>query len=68
MIKDLVVLSLFVFLFSTVESHKKIDKILSIVKNIQNEMVTVNEKVDALTPIIEGSCSCCNDKPQCQGK
>jgi len=66
MLKELVVLSLFVFLLSTVESNKKINKILSIVKNIQNGMVTVNEKVDALTPVIEGSCSCCNDKPQLQ--
>jgi len=40
-------------------------KVLSIVKEIKNEMVTVDEIVDALTPIIEGSCSCCDDKPQC---
>ena len=68
MIKELVVLSLFVFLLSTVESNKPIKKVLSIVKDIKNEMVTVDEIVDALTPIIEGSCSCCDVKPQCQGK
>ena len=68
MIKELVVLSLFVFLLSTVESHKSMKKVLSIVKDIKNEMVTVDEIVDALTPIIKGSCSCCDDKPQCQGK
>ena len=68
MIKELVVFYLFVFLLSTVESHKSMKKVLSIVKDIKNEMVTVDEIVDALTPIIEGSCSCCNDKPQCQGK
>ena len=68
MLKELVVLSLFVFLLSTVESNKPIKNVLSIVKDIKNEMVTVDEIVDALTPIIEGSCSCCNDKPQCQGK
>jgi len=66
MLKELVVLSLMVFLLSTVESNKPIKKVLSIVKDIKNEMVTVDEIVDALTPIIEGSCSCCNDKPQCQ--
>jgi len=66
MIKELVVPSLFVFLLSTVESHKSMKKVLSIVKDIKNEMVTVDEIVDALTPIIEGSCNCCNDKPQCQ--
>jgi len=65
MIKELVVFYLFVFLLSTVESHKSMKKVLSIVKEIKNEMVTVDEIVDALTPIIEGSCSCCDDKPQC---
>jgi len=66
MLKELVVLSLMVFLLSTVESNKPIKKVLSIVKDIKNEMVTVDEIVDALTPIIEGSCSCCDEKPQCQ--
>jgi len=66
MIKELVVLALFVFLFSTVESHKQQKKVLSIVKDIKDEMVTVEEIVDALTPIIKGSCSCCDDKPKCQ--
>jgi len=66
MLKELVVLSLFVFLLSTVESNKPIKKVLSIVKDIKNEMVTVDEIVDALTPIIKGSCSCCDDKPKCQ--
>ena len=68
MIKELVALALFVFLLSTVESHKQQKKVLSIVKDINNEMVTVDEIVDALTPIIKGSCSCCDDKPKCQGK
>jgi len=67
MLKELVVLSLFVFLLSTVESNKQIKKVLSIVKDIKNEMVTVDEIVDALAPIIEESCSCCNEKPQSQG-
>ena len=68
MIKELVVLALFVFLLSTVESQKQQKKVLSIVKEIKNEMVTVEEIVDALTPIIEGSCSCCHDKHHCHGK
>ena len=68
MIKELVALALFVFLLSTVESHKQQKKVLSIVKDIKNEMVTVDKIVEALTPIIEGSCNCCNDKPKCQGK
>ena len=68
MIKELVVFYLFVFLLSTVESHKSMKKVLSIVKDIKNEMVTVDEIVDALTPIIEGSCSCCDEKPQCKGE
>ena len=68
MIKELVVLSLFVFLLSTVESHKSMKKVLSIVEDIKNEMVTVDEIVDALAPIIEESCSCCDEKPQSQGK
>jgi len=66
MLKELVVLSLFVFLLSTVESNKPIKKVLSIVKDIKNEMVTVDEIVDALAPIIEESCSCCDEKPQSQ--
>ena len=68
MIKELVVFSLLVFLLSTVKSHKQQKKVLSIVKDIKNEMVTVDKIVEALTPIIEGSCNCCNDKPKCQGK
>ena len=74
MMKELVALSLFVFLLSTVESQKPIKKVLSIVKEIKEQMVTVDdmkeiknqivdEVVDAINPTIAASCSCC-DKPQ----
>ena len=43
MMKELVALSLFVFLLSTVESQKPIKKVLSIVKDIKKNMLTLEE-------------------------
>ena len=78
MMKDLVALSLFVFLLSTVESQKQkqkpIKKVLSIVKEIKKNMLTLNEMevmkeqivdevVDSIVPVIKESCSCCDDEP-----
>ena len=74
MMKELVALSLFVFLLSTVESQKPIKKVLSIVKEIKKNMLTldeidvmkgqiVDEVVDSIVPVIKESCSCCNDEP-----
>jgi len=71
MIKKLLVLSLFILLLSTVESKHK-QKVLKIVTDIKKQMVTmddleeikdqiVNEVVDTLVPVIEGSCSCCEE-------
>ena len=74
MMKELVALSLFVFLLSTVESQKPIKKVLSIVKDIKKNMLIldemevmkeqiVDEVVDSIVPIIKESCSCCDDEP-----
>ena len=74
MMKELVALSLFVFLLSTVESQKPIKKVLSIVKDIKKNMLTleemevmkeqiVDEVVDSIVPVIKESCSCCDDEP-----
>ena len=74
MMKELVALSLFVFLLSTVESQKPIKKVLSIVKDIKKNMLTLNEMevmkeqivdevVDSIVPVIKESCSCCDDEP-----
>merc|ERR1712002_1307420 len=43
MMKEVVALSLFVFLFSTVESTKPIKKVLSIVKDIKENMLTKDD-------------------------
>ena len=79
MMNELVALSLFVFLLSTVESQKQkqkpIKKVLSIVKEIKKNMLTLNEMevmkgqivdevVDSIVPVIKESCSCCDDEPQ----
>merc|ERR1711973_149244 len=80
MMKELVALSLCVFLLSTVESQKPIKKVLSIVKDIKKNMLTldemevmkgqiVDEVVDSIVPVIKESCSCCDDEPpqDCEG-
>jgi len=75
--KEVLVITFLILLSSTtVESHAKkpIKKVLSIVKEIKEQMVTVDEMteiknqivdevVDAINPTIAASCSCC-DKPQ----
>ena len=52
----------FIF-FSPIESHsnKGLKKVLSIVKDIKKNMIDVDDVVDALTPIIENKCGCCNE-------
>ena len=81
--KEVLVITFLILLSSTVESHAKktIEKVLSIVKEIKEQMVTVDEMteiknqivdevVDAINPTIAASCSCCNDKPKpqyCEG-
>jgi len=75
--KEVFVITFVILLSSTVESHAKkpIKKVLSIVKEIKEQMVTVeeiaeiknrivDEVVDAINPTIAASCSCCNDKPK----
>ena len=75
--KEVFVLTFLILLSSTVESTKPIKKVLSLVKEIKKQMVTVDELteiknqiveevVDAINPTIAASCSCCNDitKPQ----
>ena len=51
----------FIF-FSPIESHsnKGIKKVLSIVKEIKENMIDVDDIVEALTPIIENNCGCCD--------
>ena len=74
MMNELVALSLFVFLLSTVESQKPIKKVLSIVKDIKKNMLTldemeeikeqiVDEAINSIVPVIKESCSCCDDEP-----
>ena len=55
----------FIF-FSPIESHsnKGLKKVLSIVKDIKENMINVDDIVKALTPIIEDNCACC-DLPKC---
>ena len=76
--KEVFVITFLILLSSTVESTKPIKKVLSLVKEIKKQMVTVDEMteiknqivdevVDAINPTIAASCSCC-DKPQhCDG-
>ena len=81
MLKENFVINFLILLSSTVESQnttKPIKKVLSIVKEIKKQMVTVDdmkeiknqivdEVVDAINLTIATSCSCC-DKPQhCDG-
>ena len=58
-----VMLAIFVayFFFSPIESHsnKGLKKVLSIVKEIKENMINVDDIVEALTPIIENNCGCC---------
>ena len=51
----------FIF-FSPIESHKNegLKKVLSIVKDIKENMINVDDIVEALTPIIENNCGCCD--------
>jgi len=51
----------FVF-FSPIAAHsnKGLKKVLSIVKNIEENMINVDDIVEALTPIIENQCGCCD--------
>ena len=79
--KEVFVITFLILLSSTVESTKPIKKVLSLVKEIKKQMVTVeeiaeikkqivDEVVDAINPTIASSCSCCNDKPKpqyCEG-
>ena len=76
MLKEVFVITFLILLSSTVESHAKkpIKKVLAIVKEIKEQMVTVDdmteiknqivdEVVDAINPTIASSCSCCDPKP-----
>ena len=78
--KEVFVITFVILLSSTVESHAKkpIKKVLSIVKEIKEQMVTVDEMteiknqivdevVDAINPTIAASCSCCNKPQHCDG-
>ena len=51
----------FIF-FSPIAAHsnKGLKNVLSIVKDIKKNMIDVDDVVDALTPIIENKCGCCN--------
>ena len=71
---EVFVITFLILLSSTVESTKPIKKVLSIVKEIKEQMVTVDdmteiknqivdEVVDAINPTIASSCSCCDPKP-----
>ena len=59
-------LAYFIF-FSPIESNsnKGLKKVLSIVKDIKENMINVDDVVKALTPIIEDNCACC-DIPKCK--
>jgi len=47
---------------SPIESHKSINHILSILKDIKKNMCNVNDVVQAITPIIEDNCACCKNE------
>merc|ERR1719300_1884968 len=53
----------FIF-FSPIESNsnKALKKVLSIVKDIKENMINVDDVEDCLTPTIEIECGCCNEK------
>ena len=74
MLKENFFITFLILLSSTVKSTKPIKKVLSIVKEIKEQMVTVDdmkeiknqivdEVVDAINPTIASSCSCCDPKP-----
>jgi len=77
MLKEVFVITFLILLSSTVESQKPtkpIKKVLKIVREIRNQMVTfdemeeiknqiVDEIVDEINPTIASSCSCCEPKP-----
>jgi len=77
MLKEVFVITFLALLSSTVESQtptKPIKKVLKIVRQIRNQMVTVDEMeeiknqivdeiVDKINPTIASSCSCCEPKP-----
>jgi len=76
--KEVFVITFLILLSSTVESTKPIKKVLSLVKEIKKQMVTVDEMteiknqivdevVDAINPTIAASCSCCNKPQHCDG-
>merc|ERR1712098_369080 len=51
--------------FSPVKSHKSINHILSIAENIKKNMINLDDVVQAITPIIEDNCACCNTPAPC---
>ena len=74
MLKEVFVITFLILLSSTVKSTKPIKKVLSLVREIKKQMVTVDEMtkiknqivdevVDAINPTIASSCSCCEPKP-----
>merc|ERR1712131_77497 len=77
MLKEVFVIAFLILLSSTVESQtptKPIKKVLKIVRQIRNQMVTVDEMeeiknqivdeiVDEINPTIASSCSCREPKP-----
>ena len=81
MLKENFVINFLILLSSTVESQnttKPIKNVLSIVKEIKEQMVMVDdmkeiknqivdEVVDAINPTIAASCSCCNEPQHCDG-
>jgi len=82
MLKEVFVITFLILLSSTVESQKPtkpIKKVLKIVREIRNQMVTfdgmeeiknqiVDDIVDKINPTIASSCSCCEPKPHhCDG-
>ena len=51
----------FIFFFPIESSSNKgLKKVLSIVKDIKENMINVDDIVEALTPIIENQCGCCD--------
>jgi len=64
----LVILAAYLILFSPMESNSKkaIENVLSVVKDIKENMINVDDVIKALTPIIEDKCACC-DIPKFSG-
>ena len=71
--KEVFVITFLILLSSTVESTKPIKKVLSLVREIKKQMVTVDEiteiknQLDAIDHTIATSCSCCNKPKNCDG-